>query len=107
MAAFGALTLGACSGQKASADAKSAADLAKAQADIAMLTSEVRQLKEWLGTSPSPVARPENTVHEWHKNVFKAICNLEFKASPPAADRLCAGTDPEHGGPPQPPPWGT
>ena len=75
----------------------------KAQYDAS--NKEFQDMVKWLGKSPQAVNPATKTVDQWHKMVYKAICNLEAKTSPPEADRLCHEHNTDHGSPPNPPPW--
>lgn len=79
--------------------------IAALTAQHATLNTEFQAIVDWLGKSPQSVKKGDYNVSTWHVMVFKAICNLEAKANPPAADRLCHAADTDHGSPPAPPPW--
>jgi hypothetical protein len=86
---------------------------AQARRDVALLkhqadsvAAEFQLYKDWLGVSLEKHEKPTKTVHTWHEQVFKAICNLEHSVRPPVPveDRLCH-EEGDHGGAPHPPPW--
>lgn len=74
---------------------------------VGLTACQDKQLRQWVGAEPPSQAPPsDNTVHEWHKKVFRAICRLEAAANIPTTDRMCPnGPGDPTGAPPRPPPW--
>lgn len=97
-----ALTMFAAAGCK---DDEARRQIAALAAQHGTLSADFQKYVEWLGKSPQSISKGDYTVSQWHVMVFKAICNLEAKANPPAADRLCHTNNTDHGSPPAPPPW--
>lgn len=79
-------------------------EIAALKTELAAVKGDFQEYKDWLGISSQAKKKSDKSVHTWHDNVYKAICNLEDKAKPPVADRLCHASG-DHGSAPQPPPW--
>lgn len=87
-------------------DKEARRQIVEANERIQVMNKQVGDLRMWLGESPDPQKPPTMTVHQWHQAVYRAICSLEAKAKPPAADKLCDPVgDGEHNAPPKPPPF--
>ena len=99
------LTLAGCSGGSGGGDQQARDDIVRLKAELAVVKKVTDDLGLYLGKSAEPVGPPAENVHAWQIKVFKAICNLEQKSQPPAADRLCHGGETDHGAPPKPPPF--